>query len=70
MLSPPPCLWKIPRGGSIIALLVCNGLDLKAGDKGLLTDQEHPGGRNPWEQKAARFGVKQKAARFRSLDTH
>src|SRR5262249_48178864 len=38
--------------------IVCNGLDLKAGDEGLLTDQEHPGGRGPWEQKAARFGVK------------
>jgi selenocysteine lyase/cysteine desulfurase len=38
--------------------IVCNGLDLKAGDEVLLTDQEHPGGRYPWEQKAARFGVK------------
>jgi selenocysteine lyase/cysteine desulfurase len=38
--------------------IVCSGLDLKAGDEVLLTDQEHPGGRNPWEQKAARFGVK------------
>jgi isopenicillin-N epimerase len=38
--------------------IVCNGLDLNAGDEVLLTDQEHPGGRNPWEQKAARFGVK------------
>ncbi len=38
--------------------IVCNGLDLKAGDEVLLTDQEHPGGRNPWEQKEARFGVK------------
>jgi isopenicillin-N epimerase len=38
--------------------VVCNGLDLKAGDEVLLTDQEHPGGRCPWEQKAARYGVK------------
>ncbi|HZY90811.1 MAG TPA: aminotransferase class V-fold PLP-dependent enzyme [Gemmataceae bacterium] len=38
--------------------VVCNGLDLKPGDEVLLTDQEHPGGRCPWEQKAARFGVK------------
>lgn len=37
---------------------VCNGLDLKAGDEVLLTDQEHPGGRCCWEQKAARFGIK------------
>jgi isopenicillin-N epimerase len=38
--------------------VVVNGLDLKAGDEALLTDQEHPGGRCPWDQKAARFGVK------------
>jgi isopenicillin-N epimerase len=38
--------------------VVCNGLDLKAGDEVLLTDQEHPGGRCCWEQKAARFGIK------------
>jgi selenocysteine lyase/cysteine desulfurase len=38
--------------------IVCNGLDLKADDEVLLTDQEHPGGRCCWEQKAARFGVK------------
>lgn len=40
--------------------VVCNGLDLKAGDEVLLTDQEHPGGRCCWEQKAARFGIKLK----------
>lgn len=55
---------KIPRdelalvrnateGNSIVA----NGLDLSAGDEVLLTDQEHPGGRCAWEQKAARYGV-------------
>src|SRR5258708_1781644 len=38
--------------------LVCNGLDMKPGDEVLLTDQEHPGGRCCWEQKAARFGIK------------
>ncbi len=38
--------------------VVCNGLDLQAGDAALLTDQEHPGGRCCWEQKAARFGIK------------
>lgn len=40
--------------------VVCNGLDLKPGDEVLLTDQEHPGGRCCWEQKAARFGIKLK----------
>src|SRR5262245_33639640 len=38
--------------------VVCNGLDFKAGDEALLTDQEHPGGRCCWEQKAASFGVR------------
>jgi selenocysteine lyase/cysteine desulfurase len=38
--------------------IVVNGLDLKPGDEVLLTDQEHPGGRCPWEMKAARYGVK------------
>ena len=38
--------------------VVCNGLDLKPGDEVLLTDQEHPGGRCCWDQKAARFGIK------------
>ncbi len=40
--------------------VVCNGLDLKSGDEALLSDQEHPGGRCCWEQKAARFGVRLK----------
>jgi isopenicillin-N epimerase len=40
--------------------VVCNGLDLKPGDEALLTDQEHPGGRCCWEQKAARFGIQLK----------
>src|SRR5438445_12235496 len=37
--------------------IVCNGLDMKAGEEALLTDQEHPGGRCCWKQKAARFGI-------------
>jgi selenocysteine lyase/cysteine desulfurase len=37
--------------------VVCNGLDFKTGDEVLLTDQEHPGGRCCWEQKAARQGI-------------
>src|SRR5438445_370000 len=38
--------------------VVCNGLDMKPGEEALLTDQEHPGGRCCWEQKAARFGIR------------
>ena len=38
--------------------VICNGLDMKPGEEAILTDQEHPGCRGCWEQKAARFGVK------------
>ncbi len=38
--------------------VVCNGLDMQPGEEALLTDQEHPGGRCCWEQKAARFGIR------------
>ncbi|HLE36362.1 MAG TPA: aminotransferase class V-fold PLP-dependent enzyme, partial [Candidatus Acidoferrales bacterium] len=38
--------------------VVCNGLDMKPGEEVLMTDQEHPGGKCCWEQKAARFGTK------------
>ncbi len=41
---------------------VCQGLDLKAGDEVLITDQEHPGGTFPWMQKQARFGVQVRRA--------
>ncbi len=37
--------------------VVCNGLDLQPGDEALLTDQEHPGGRCCWEQRAKRHGI-------------
>src|ERR687888_311794 len=48
----------LPRNATEGNNVVCNGLDLQPGDEVVLTDQEHPGGRCPWEQKAARFGVK------------
>ena len=28
---------------------IANGVDLKAGDEVLMTDQEHPGGEQPWQ---------------------
>jgi len=37
---------------------VGNGLDFQAGDEVLLTDQEHPGGRCVYEQRAARHDLK------------
>ena len=36
---------------------IANGLDLKAGDEVLLTDQEHPGGEHPWDLRAKRYGI-------------
>lgn len=34
------------------------GVDLEPGDEVLITSQEHPAGRRPWEYRAARHGVK------------
>ena len=36
---------------------IANGIDLKAGDEVLMTDQEHPGGEQPWRLRAKRYGV-------------
>ena len=41
------------EGNSYIA----NGIDMKAGDEVLMTDQEHPGGEHPWNLRAKRYGV-------------
>jgi len=38
--------------------VVANGFDMKPGEEVLMTDQEHPGGFCPWEEKAARYGIK------------
>ena len=36
---------------------IANGIDLKAGDEVLMTDQEHPGGEQPWNVRAKRYGI-------------
>jgi selenocysteine lyase/cysteine desulfurase len=36
---------------------IANGIDLKPGDEVLMTDQEHPGGEQPWNLKAKRYGI-------------
>src|ERR1700731_15742 len=41
------------EGNSYIA----NGIDMKPGDEVLMTDQEHPGGEQPWQLKAKRYGI-------------
>ena len=36
---------------------IANGIDLKAGDEVLISDQEHPGGEEPWNLRAKRYGI-------------
>ncbi|MFL6601530.1 MAG: aminotransferase class V-fold PLP-dependent enzyme [Steroidobacteraceae bacterium] len=36
---------------------IANGVDLKAGDEVLMSDQEHPGGEHPWNLRAKRYGI-------------
>ncbi len=43
---------------------VANGLDMKPGDEVLMTDQEHPGGEQPWNLRAKRYGIVVKKVRL------
>jgi len=36
---------------------IANGMDMKPSDEVLMTDQEHPGGEQPWQLKAKRYGI-------------
>lgn len=36
---------------------IANGLEMKAGDEVLLSDQEHPGGEEGWNVRAKRYGI-------------
>ena len=36
---------------------IANGLEMKAGDEVLISDQEHPGGEEPWNVRAKRYGI-------------
>jgi isopenicillin-N epimerase len=36
---------------------IANGIDMKPGDEVLMTNQEHPGGEQPWQLKAKRYGI-------------
>ena len=36
---------------------IADGIDMKPGDEVLMTDQEHPGGQQPWQLKAERYGI-------------
>lgn len=37
--------------------IMAMGLDMKPGDEVLISDQEHPSGEQPWNLRAARFGI-------------
>jgi selenocysteine lyase/cysteine desulfurase len=41
---------------------IANGVDMKPGDEVLMSDQEHPGGEQPWQLKAKRYGIVVKKA--------
>ena len=43
---------------------IANGVDMKPGDEVLMTDQEHPGGEQPWQLKAKRYGIVVKKVRL------
>jgi selenocysteine lyase/cysteine desulfurase len=36
---------------------IANGLELKTGDEVLMSDQEHPGGEQPWNLRAKRYSI-------------
>lgn len=36
---------------------IANGLEMKSGDQVLMSDQEHPGGEEPWKMRAKRYGI-------------
>src|SRR5262245_39203909 len=36
---------------------IANGLEMAAGDEVLISDQEHPGGEEPWNLRAKRYGI-------------
>src|ERR1051326_5720351 len=36
---------------------IANGLEMQGGDEVLMSDQEHPGGEQPWNLRAKRYGV-------------
>lgn len=47
----------IVRNATEANAIMANGLDLKAGDEILMSDQEHPSGEGPWELRAKRQGL-------------
>ena len=48
---------SLTRNATEALYLSASGFDLRSGDEVVLTTQEHPAGRRPWEVRAARGGV-------------
>jgi selenocysteine lyase/cysteine desulfurase len=48
---------SLTRNATEALHLAATGLDLHAGDEVLLTTQEHPAGRRPWQLRASRDGI-------------
>ncbi len=49
--------WNEFRNATEANSYIANGLDMKPGDEVLMTDQEHPGGEQPWNLRAKRYGI-------------
>ena len=47
----------IVRNATEANAIMANGLDLKAGDEVIISDQEHPSGESPWFMRAKRYGI-------------
>ncbi len=47
----------LTRNATEAMCTVASGLDLNAGDEVLISDQEHPGGKSAWLQRAKRYGI-------------
>ncbi|MDE2877145.1 MAG: aminotransferase class V-fold PLP-dependent enzyme [Gemmatimonadota bacterium] len=57
-LSADPGELILTRNASEALHMGAVGVDLRPGDEVLITSQEHPAGRRPWEYRGARHGVK------------
>jgi selenocysteine lyase/cysteine desulfurase len=57
LLDAPPEAFAFPRNTTEAMSWVAGGLDLERGGQILMTDEEHVGGRMPWEAAARRHGL-------------
>lgn len=64
LLNVGPDQIALTRGASDGICIIAYGLDWKAGDEVVVTDQEHPSGELPWINLHKRFGVKVRVVRI------